>query len=210
MALEALVRFCDEELKHQELFRRLEHLAAEKMPARYSFVPDPNDVARAVLSKSTWAVFALILHIELFTQAHYRESIEPDSALSPLFKDVFLFHWKGESQHAILDELEWRRFDATMTAEERDEGVDQFIELVAAVDYILQAQAAADTRYFAATCGRVLYNDEMRELADGVLRAYRWQYILTGAQHPHFRKVLGELTDEEQPQRIPSALVTLH
>ena len=134
VALEALVRFSDEELKHQELFRRLEHLAAETMPAGYSFVPDPNDVARAVLSKSTWAVFALILHIELFTQAHYRQSIEPDSALSPLFKDVFLFHWKEESQHAIMDELEWRRFDATMTAEERDKGVDEFIELVAAVD----------------------------------------------------------------------------
>ena len=45
-------------------------------------------------------------HIELFTQAHYRESIEPDSALSPLFKDVFVFHWQEESQHAIMDELE--------------------------------------------------------------------------------------------------------
>jgi hypothetical protein len=97
-----------------------------------------------------------------------------------------------------------------MTVEERDEGVDQFIELVGAVDQILQAQAAADMRYFAATCGRVLNNDEMRALADGVLRAYRWQYILTGAQHPHFRKVLGELTDEKQAQRIQSALVTLH
>ena len=209
VALEALVRFSEEELKHQELFRRLEHLAAETMPAGYSLVPDPNDVARAVLSKGTWAVFALILHIELFTQAHYRQSIEPDGALSPLFKDVFLFHWKEESQHAIMDELEWRRFDATMTAEERDRGVDEFIELVGAVDQILQAQAAADTRYFAATCGRILYNDEMRALADGVLRAYRWQYILTGAQHPHFRKVLGELIDEKQAQRIQSALATL-
>ena len=34
---------------------------------------------------------------------HYRESIDPDVALSPLFKDVFLFHWKEESQHAIID-----------------------------------------------------------------------------------------------------------
>ena len=41
VVLEALVRFCDEELKHQELFRRVEHLAAEKMPPGYSFVPDP-------------------------------------------------------------------------------------------------------------------------------------------------------------------------
>ena len=209
VALEALVRFCDEELKHQELFRRLEHLSAENMPAGYSFVPDPNEVARAVLSKGTWAVFALILHIELFTQAHYRESIEPDRALSPLFKDVFLFHWKEESQHAIMDELEWCRFDATMTAEERDKGVDQFIELVEAVDQILQAQAAADTRYFVATCGRVLYNDEMQALADGVVRAYRWQYIHSGAQHPHFGKVLSSLITENQVQRIQLALATL-
>jgi hypothetical protein len=210
MALEALIRFSDEEIKHQELFRRLEHLAAESMPPGYSFVPEPNDVARAVLSKSTWAVFALILHIELFTQSHYRESIDSDNNLSPLFKDVFLFHWREESQHAIVDELEWRRHDATVAADERDRGVDEFIELIGSVDQILQAQAASDTRYFAATCGRVLNNDEMRALAEGVLRAYRWQYILTGAKHPHFRKVLGELIDEKQAQRIQSALVSLY
>src|SRR5262245_24233956 len=39
-ALEALVRFTDEELKHQELFRRLEALAANGMPQGYRFVPD--------------------------------------------------------------------------------------------------------------------------------------------------------------------------
>src|SRR5262245_34559107 len=101
-ALEALVRFSDEELKHQELFRRLEAMIAAGMPAGYRFVLRPNEVATAVLSKSTWAVLALTCHIELFTQAHYRQSIEPDDALSPLFKDVFLYHWKEESQHAIL------------------------------------------------------------------------------------------------------------
>ena len=41
----------------------------------------------------------------------------------------------------------------------------------------------------------------MRALAEGVLRAYRWQYILTGAKH-HFRKVLGELIGEKQARRI--------
>ena len=75
VALEALVRFTDEELKHQELFRRVECMVAEGMPAGYTFLPQPNDVARAVLSKSTWAVLALTCHIELFTQAHYRQSI---------------------------------------------------------------------------------------------------------------------------------------
>ena len=86
------------------------------MPAGYTFLPQPNDVASVVLGKSTWAVLALTCHIELFTQAHYRESIEPDAELSALCKDVFLFHWQEESQHAILDELEWRREDAKLDA----------------------------------------------------------------------------------------------
>ena len=33
----------------------------------------------------------------------------PISNLSELWRDVFLFHWKEDSQHAIMDELEWRR-----------------------------------------------------------------------------------------------------
>ena len=153
VAMEALVRFTDEELKHQELFRRLDALAAAGMPAGYRFVPEPNAVASFVLGKGTWAVLALTCDIELFTQAHYRASIAPDSTICPLWRDVFLFHWKEESQHAILDELEWRRIDASLTAAERDRGVTELLELVAGVDGLLQAQAAADTAYFVAAAG---------------------------------------------------------
>src|SRR5262252_4226062 len=156
IALEALVRFSDEELKHQELFRRIDAMVGEVLPDGYRFDIDPNSVARAVLGKSTWAVLALTLDIDLFTQLHYRESIEPDSELSELFKDVFLYHWREESQHAILDELEWVRHDAGLTAEARDRAVDEFIGLVAAVDSILQAQAKADAAYFGANCGRAV------------------------------------------------------
>jgi len=208
-ALEALVRFSDEELKHQELFRRIEKLAADTMPKGYRLLPEPDAVARVVLTKSTWAVLALTLHIELFTQLHYRQSIEPDESLSPLFKDVFLYHWKEESQHAILDELELIRHDAKTSAHDRDKAVDEFIDLVVAVDGILQAQSAADAQYFAQTCGRRLSQDERSQVEWAVLRAYRWQYILSGAQHPHFIKVLTSLITDAQAQRIQSALQTL-
>lgn len=209
IALEALVRFSDEELKHQELFRRIEKLVADVLPPGYRFTPDPDDVARAVLGTSTWAVLALTLHIELFTQLHYRESIDPDAELSPLFKDVFLYHWKEESQHAILDELELLRHDATLTPEARNAAVDEFIALVGAVDGILQGQAAEDSRYFAETCGCGLDEDERARVAAGVLRAYRWQYIISGAQHPKFLKVLTGLITEAQGTRIQNALATL-
>jgi hypothetical protein len=210
VALEALVRFSDEELKHQELFRRIDAMIGDTLPNGYRFDIDPDAVAGVVLGKSSWAVLALTLDIELFTQLHYRQSIEPDAALSPLFKDVFLYHWKEESQHAILDELEWNRHDAGLTAEERDRSVDEFIELVAAVDGILQMQAKADAGYFAANCGRVVEKDEVSEIEAAFLDAYRWQHIHSGAQHPRFGEVLGGMITEEQGRRIQVALSTLH
>ena len=209
VALEALVRFSDEELKHQELFRRINEMVGETLPVGYRFDIDPNAVASAVLSKSTWAVLALTLDIELFTQLHYRQSIDPDSELSELFKDVFLYHWKEESQHAILDELELTRIDSKLTFDERDRAVDEFIELVAAVDGILQAQAASDASYFSATCGRTVNEKEAGAVKAGFLKAYRWQYILSGAAHPKFRKVLSSLITEDQGRRIEAALATL-
>ena len=212
IALEALLRFSEEELKHQELFRRIESMAGEVMPEGYAFIPEPNDVAQAVLATSTWAVLALTLDIELFTQLHYRESIENDEGLSPLFKDVFLFHWKEEAQHAVLDELEWRSHDGTMTSEARDKAVDEFIALVGAVDGILQMQASADSKYFAvvtAMRGHPMSKQESDAVERGVLKAYRWQYIVSGAQHPHFMEVLTGLTTEAQRVRIQTAVATL-
>ena len=208
-ALEALVRFTDEELKHQELFRRIELMVAEGMPAGYRFAPQPNEVAAFVLGKSTWSVLALTCHIELFTAAHYRQSIDSDGELSELFKDVFMFHWKEESQHAILDELEWRREDAKLAPAERDRAVTDLIELVVAVDGILQAQAAADADYFLEICRGPYSPEQRKRVRDGVLRAYRWQYIVSGVEQPRFQAILGSLVNKAQGKRIGEALAPI-
>jgi hypothetical protein len=175
VGLEALIRFSDEELKHQELFRRIEQMIATKMPPGYQFLPQPNEVAGAVLSKSTWSVLGLTLMIELFTQTHYLKSIQPETDCSPLYKDVFLYHWKEESQHARIDELEWVRENASMSAEQRDRGVNEMIELVGAVDGILQVQAAADVEYFLKVSGTAFFEENIARLQAGTLAAYRWQ-----------------------------------
>jgi hypothetical protein len=207
--LEALVRFTDEELKHQELFRRIERMAGEDMPEGYRFLPQPNEVASVVLGKSTWAVLGLTCHIELFTQAHYRSSIEPDANLSELYKDVFLYHWKEESQHAILDELEWRRENANLSAAERDPAVDDLIALVGAVDGLLQVQAGADADYFLKICDRSFTEQEQARVRAGVLKAYRWQYIVSGVEDPRFMDILGSMITPEQANRIGQALAPI-
>jgi hypothetical protein len=206
VALEALVRFSDEELKHQELFRRIEAMIGRGMPAGYQQVADPNEVARAVLGKSTWSVLALTSLIELFTQLHYQRSIEPEENLSPLWKDVFKFHWMEEVQHAMLDELEWAREHGRLTMQQKEQAVDDLIDLVGAVDGILQAQAAADARYFIAIAGRRYTGEEEAGIGALLLRAYRWQYIVSGVQHTHFARLLTGMTTEAQMSRIQAAL----
>ena len=209
VALEALVRMTDEEIKHQALFRRLEEMMAADMPAGYVMTAEPNAVAHAVLGKRTWAVLALTLDIELFTLAHYRASIEPDDNASALWKDVFLFHWREESQHAILDEIEFVAENARIGAAERDAGVDDLIALVGTVDGILQAQAEADARYFCTIAGTPFSDAQQAQIHDAVLKAYRWQYIVSGVTAPRFQKVLFPMLDEAQRTRIENALAPL-
>jgi hypothetical protein len=182
IALEALVRFTDEELKHQELFRRIEKMMAGGMSEGYQFLFDPNEVAAAVLEKSIWAVLALTLEIELFTQAHYKQSIEPDDNLSELYKDIFRFHWKEETTHALMDEIEWPRVDKKLTA---------------------------DVEYFLKICHRSFSEDEIGQIKAGVLKAYRWQYIFSGVEHERFQALLVKLTTEDQRQRLNEALAPI-
>ena len=203
---ESLVRLTDEELKHQELFRRLEAMMAKAMPAGYRFLPNPNDVANAVLAKSDWSVLGLTCCIEIFSLTHYRQSIDPAGDLCPLWKDVFLFHMKEESQHAILDEMEWQREDARLTDDARDAAVDDLIDLVAAVDGLVRLQAGADAQYFCAVNARTLPPGDAARLADGLLGAYRWQYILSGVSVPRFQEVLRPMVTDAQMARIGAAL----
>ncbi len=208
--LEALIRFCDEELKHQELFRRIEAMMAEGMPEGYTFLPDPDMVAAAVLKRPSWAVLGLILEIELFTQEHYRRSIAPEENLSALYKDIFLFHWKEETTHAIMDELEWPREDSKLSPEARDRAVDELIALVGDVDGILQQQSLADAAYFLNICGRSFRREEIDRIKAGLLDAYRWQYIFSGIGHPRFKAVYEQLTTPAQRRRVDEALAAMN
>ncbi len=122
---------------------------------------------------------------------------------------MFFFHWKEESQHAILDELEWRREDAQLSAEARDRAVDDLIALVAGIDAMLQAQAAADTHYFVEVAGRPFDAAEVAAIGETTLRAYRWQYIVSGVSEPRFAKILSELITPEQGERMGLALAPL-
>src|SRR5512138_989217 len=95
----------------------------------------------------------------------------------------------GSMVDSIPMEIEWRAEDARVTPRQRDEGVTDLIALVGAVDGIVQAQAAADARYFIACAGPTFSVVEKTMIEETFLRAYRWQYVVSGAQEPRFAEV---------------------
>jgi len=87
--------------------------------------------------------------------------------------------------------------------------VNDLIALVAAVDAILQAQSACDANYFIGNVPRSLSVHETTQINACVLSAYRWQYIVSGVQHPHFGRLLTQMTTPAQMSRIQTALAPI-
>ena len=161
-----------------------------------------------MLSKSNWAVLALTLDIELFTQAHYRSSIEPDDSLSRAVEGRVPVPLEGGV--AARDPRRARvaaRGRAPRRRAERDRGVDELIELVGAVDGICQMQAARRRRLLPRRrWPRRSAPTRRPRCTTSLLKAYRWQYIVSGAQEPRFPQVLKALVTPAQMQRILQAL----
>jgi hypothetical protein len=209
VALAALLQFVQEELKHQELFRRIEKLADLALPPGYRMTADPDAAAAAMLARSTWAVLALSCFVEIFTQAHYVHSIKDDRELSPLFKDVFYYHWIEEVQHATLDELEWQRVHDSMQPAAIDAGVADLVELVRMLDRILQTQASADGEYFCSCDGAHLDRERSNAVKACLLKAYRLQYIVSGARIERFQRALASKVTAQQLGRVDAVFAPL-
>jgi hypothetical protein len=77
------------------------------------------------------------------------------------------------------------------------------------VDGLLQTQARSDAAYFAAVCGRAMPEAERARVEAHLLSAYRWQYIVSGAQEPRFTTILQDLVTPAQMQRVGAALAPL-
>jgi P-aminobenzoate N-oxygenase AurF len=208
-ALAALLQFVQEELKHQELFRRIEKLADRVLPPGHRMTMDPDSAAGSVLRRSSWAVLGLTCFVEILTQAHYVQSIRDDDELSPLFKDVFYFHWVEEVQHATLDEMEWQRVHDAMTPQAIDAAVTDLIELMHLLDSILQAQASADGDYFSSCTGVYLDREQSNAVKSCLLKAYRLQFIVSGARIERFQRALSSKVTCGQLQRVEAAFAQL-
>src|SRR5262245_14380382 len=190
----SLLRFAEEEVKHQEMLRR----ACSQFDAGFGtscgLVPGREEVAGVVLGTAPLTALLLTSMIEWFTQLHYVEHVRDRGELAGLFRDILRFHWIDESRHARIDSLLIDEVANDLGPGEREAAVDGLLELGGAVDGLLAQQVELDIDALQLATGRTFSDTEREEIRSHQQRAYRWTFLVSGLEHPNFVQIVEQLT----------------
>jgi hypothetical protein len=206
--LRVLIRFAEDETKHQQMFRRSMALFEKGLGITCGVIPGREEVAKVVLGKSRLCSLLLTSMIEWFTQLHYVEHVRSDEQLDGLFRDLLKYHWIDEATHAKLDSLLINEICGPLSVAQREHAVEELLELGGAVDGLLSQQADLDIESLQQATGRTFTERERAEIKTNIQRAYRWTFLVSGLRHPTFVKIVGELTEQGQ-RRLEAAAEAL-
>jgi hypothetical protein len=201
--LRGLFRFGEEEMKHQQLFRRTEDVLEASCGHEFGRYFDTKKAklatfVQAVLAYPLLPRFLLLAAFEWGTQRHYVESVRTSigAASDPLYVDVLKNHWIEESQHIKLDVLEAARLASDMTSDEIIQAFDDVLGLGGLIGETFAGQVEQELATFQTVTGRVLPEPEATALRDALNQSL--QAIVTGVSltHPSFKQFALELSKE--------------
>jgi len=198
----ALARFGEEEMKHQELFRRAEVGLEQScgLPFGRYFDEDGRRVRAlngAVLGHPLLARFLVVLAFEWGTQRHYVESIRDRTGTpSDLYVDVLRAHWAEEAQHTKWDTLAI----ADLARELDPAKLSAAFDDVGEINRLFKAAFAGQASEEVATLERVTgrrFSESERAILLATLEDSLGQILgRVGIAHPRFAKVARELSAE--------------
>lgn len=196
--LRALMRFADEEMKHQQLLRRAEWLleASCGHPFGRWFDDDKRRVtalSEAILAHPPLPRFLMVLALEWGTQRHYLQSVR-DGAADPLYAAMLKAHWIEEAQHTKADLLEIAQLARRQHPDELRAAFDHVQALGALVDEAFAGQAAAEVATLQDVTGRRLDASQAHVLHATLHRSLRGILADVGMGHPEFARVATALS----------------
>lgn len=198
VSLRAMLRFAEEEVKHQLLFKRFLGVFEKGFGTPCAGIPSQEAVAGVVLSKSPMAVMMIILHIEVMTQQHYLQCVENADELDPSFKQMLKSHWVEEAQHARIDALILRKLAETSTPELRKQAVRDYLELVDGLIGLLGRQAELDVASTELAIGRKLPVDDRATLLESQRKAYQRTFVTWGITNRTFVETIHDVFPEDE------------
>ena len=203
--LRAMLRFAEEEVKHQQLFLRFGEMFRRSFGSECDMVQDPQGVAGFILSKSPMAVLLVTLHLEIVTQAHYVDCMRDSHEVESLFRSLFQHHWIEESQHAKIDVLELIKLRTDAPEAQVHQAIDDYFAICGAFAGLLGAQAKLDVGSLARAVGREFTVDETVEIETAQRRGYQRAFLWYGLTNSMFLEFLAEYFPEALPRAAQTA-----
>jgi hypothetical protein len=201
--LRALLRFGEEEMKHQQLFLRAEHVLEESCGHPFGRHFDDGKVRATQLTDAILAFpllprFLILLALEWGTQRHYVESIQDRTAErgDPLYVDVLKAHWLEEAQHARTDALEVARLAREASAEELCQAFDDVAGIGTLVDGTIAGQVQEEIATLGEVHARRFSESEAAMLRDVLHRSMSTIIVGVALAHPRFTRIARELSRE--------------
>ncbi|WP_428262261.1 hypothetical protein [Haliangium sp.] len=198
IAVRALCRFAEEEVKHQELFNRFREAFNRGFGHDCGVLESAVQVAEVIMSKTPIAVMTLTLHIELMTQQHYTECVKGNTSIDPFFASLLKYHWLDEAQHARIDALELEKLVEMATPEDIERGIDEYLGILEAFDGLLQQQAEMDIESLSAYLDRSFDDGEREQIMSALMASYRKTFVVYGMTNPGFVKITGLMSQNGQ------------
>lgn len=201
--LRALLRFGEEELKHQQLFHRAETVLEHSCGHPFGRYFDAHKVrvtelTHAILAYPPLSRFLLLLAFEWGTQRHYVESIRHRTAepSDPLYVEVLKAHWLEEAQHTKSDTLEIAQLARRMSPAELRVAFDQMVGIGALIDGTFVGQVNKEIETLQQVTGQTLSSAEAMTLRDTLHQSMSAIIVGVSLTHPSFTKVALELSKE--------------
>ena len=197
----ALLQFASEEAKHIQLFKRFRQEFSDGFRTECPVIGPPEAIAAKILSHDPLGVALVTLHIEWMVQNHYVDSVKDDQELDPQFKSLLKHHWLEEVQHAKLDTLMVEQMAAERSADQINNGVEEYLAIGAFIDGGLTQQVEFDMASLMDVTGRNFTDREMEEFRRVQQKANRWTYLGSGMTHPRVLETLENLSPKAR-QRV--------
>ena len=199
--LRALLRFGEEEMKHQQLFLRAEHVLEESCGHPFGRHFDAGkrratELTEAILAFPLLPRFLILLALEWGTQRHYVDSIHDRGAGrgDPLYVDVLRAHWIEEAQHARTDALEVDRLARGASASQLSRVFDDVAGIGALVDGTIAGQVEQEIATLAAVHVRAFSDSQTAVLRDVLHRTMSTIIVGVSLGHPRFVRVARALS----------------
>lgn len=199
--LRALFRFGEEEMKHQELFRRAETVLEHSCGHPFGRYFDDTkarvmELTNAILSYPPLPRFLILLALELGSQCHYVESFrdQTEERGNPLYVEILKAHWVEEAQHTKANMLEIAQLAGSLSPEEISTVFDQVIGNGGLVNAAIAGQVTKEIDTLQQVTGRTLEDTEAAALRDTLYNSLNTILCGVSLSHPDFVNIARQLS----------------